>query len=68
MTTTKTIPSVPTGALRTDRKDYIVYRHVYCVPHWDGDKIIKYTIYSRERGYYLGQITHLGYLEECKAS
>lgn len=62
---------VPIGALRTDAKDIIVFKHVYVIPvhrpvltenGWD-DYIAWYGQYTIKNGRYLGRTKTLEYLK-----
>lgn len=66
MTTSKTTPLVPIGALRTDDvTNLVVFKHVYCIIVWRDDKIAWYDQYTIDGGYYLGKIKTLNYLKEA---
>lgn len=66
MMTSKTIRSVPIGALRTDSPDIIVFDHVYAIPVWRDDKIAWYDVYSKHNGLYHQKITSLVDIEDIK--
>jgi hypothetical protein len=67
MTTSKTTPSEPIGALRIKQAFDIVFKHVAVVIVWDidGDKPAFYYQFTKEEAYYLGRVKTLNYLREA---